>query len=410
MKKSRVTLFAFRPEDYRAMEDYLHEMLRQGWKLRWCRGILAGFEAAEDSSLRYAADPYAMTSVTNFRRYPRSRLQAAMEAGWWGVGHTKGCQILCTNRSDAVSPVPQQDLAPLIRSTCRLGSMITLLCLLLAGWYLLSKAAVLSALILSNLYLMGAAAWLFLVLYHAVNIALLTAGKSPRTPRSCIRYLVHNSVLTGLLILAAVLEIGSRNDMMLYLLLPILVAGVSIVVLRSLSSERSPQRLFPVVIFTSILMLGLIVFMNRQMGRSNEAWANQQQQTLLEQADQLPVLHLSDFGDSTPMNNAAKSSTSLLGGNLLYAEESEWGYVFTNYTLTSSPFLSQQIFRNLYQQAQRDFAETFVMKSDGDLTYYALENANTYLMQSGSVICLCTFPTEAEPGPMLRLILDRQAT
>ena len=50
------------------------------------------------------------------------------------------------------------------------------------------------------------------------------------------------------------------------------------------------------------------------------------------------MLHLADFGDTSEMQNAVQTNQSLLGSNLLYAEESETGYVFTNYTTTRSVF------------------------------------------------------------------------
>ena len=120
------------------------------------------------------------------------------------------------------------------------------------------------------------------------------------------------------------------------------------------------------------------------------------------------MLHLADFGDTSEMQNAVQTNQSLLGSNLLYAEESETGYVFTNYTTTRSVFLAEQIFQYLYQQAQADFGEVFVEKTAGDLTYYALENANTYLLQRNAAVYFCTFPSEAEPEEMFQLLFARE--
>ena len=63
MKKSRLCLFAFRPEHYREMEAYQQDMSQQGWRLKWCRGILAGFEQEAGEPVRYAVDPFALTAL-----------------------------------------------------------------------------------------------------------------------------------------------------------------------------------------------------------------------------------------------------------------------------------------------------------------------------------------------------------
>ena len=93
MKQSRIRLFAFRPEDYRAMEAYLQQQADQGWKLRWCRGVLAGFGPREEETLRYAVDPHAATGLSYLRRYPKARLKERMKEGWFSAGNSRGCQI-----------------------------------------------------------------------------------------------------------------------------------------------------------------------------------------------------------------------------------------------------------------------------------------------------------------------------
>ena len=71
-------------------------------------------------------------------------------------------------------------------------------------------------------------------------------------------------------------------------------------------------------------------------------------------------------------------------------------------------YAGQQMMNQFYQQAQADFGEVFVEKTAGDLTYYALENANTYLLQRNAAVYFCTFPSEAEPEEMFQLLFARE--
>jgi len=408
VKKNRLRLFAFRPEHYREMEAYLQEMAAQGWKLRWCRGVLASFEPMGDRALRYAVDPHAMTSLAYFRRYPKARLQQRMQEGWRGAAKSKGCQILCTPDPDLKSPVPEQDLAPLVRNTCRLASMLWVLLLLAALWWLLSKPAVVYSVILTNLYLVLAALAVFLLLYHAVNIVLLTLPPSGRgDPRCCKRYLIHSGMLLFLLLAATSLELGSRNDMLFYFSLPILMVVAGIALLSGLSGTKDVSRLFPVVIVFSVLMFALIIFGNTRLRDASIQWSTQERAQLLERAGELPVLHLSDFGETPEPQQAVQTNRSILGDNLLYAEQSDAGYVFTNYTVTRSPFLAKQIFQYLYQQAQLDFSETFAEAGEG---LYVLKQANTGLFQEGSSVYYFTLPEGNDLQTYAELLLTRSGS
>lgn len=407
MKKSRLCLFAFRPERYRQMEEYLQGMADQGWRLRWCKGLLAEFEPT-DQTLRYAVDPQAMTSVAYFRRYPKRRLRDRMEEGWHGVGRSKGCQILCTAQPEAVNPVPEQDLSPLIRKTCRLGSLLWVLLIALAAWGVSSSSAMIYTLILTNLYLVIAAALAFLLVYHVINAVLLTLPDSPgKTPRICKRYLVHWIALLLLLVAAIALELGGRNDMLGYLLLPILVIAAAMVVLKKMSGGQNANRLFAAVIAVSVLLFAMIIFINTRMSDASQAWSARQQEELLAQADTLPVLRLSDFGDAQEPKQAVQVNRSILGDNLLYAEESDAGYVFTNYTVVRYPFLAKGIFQYLYEQAQVDFQESFQETEVNGRTLYVLENAHTALLQEGTTVCYFTVPEGEDLSACAELLLSQ---
>ena len=168
------------------------------------------------------------------------------------------------------------------------------------------------------------------------------------------------------------------------------------------------SRLGPAVLVISLLLVVLVIAGNRAMSASNAQWATQQQEVLLDSADQLPVLHLADFGDTSQAQNAVQTNRSILGDNLLYAEQSETGYVFTNYTVTRASFLSDIIFRYLYLQGPEDFGEPYVEVTEDGLTYYALEEANTYLLRRGDAVYFCTFPSEADPAEMFQLLFSRE--
>ena len=407
MKKSKICLFAYRPEHYRQMEGYLNKMMAAGWKLKWCRGIFAGFEPA-DRDLRYGVDPEAMTSLAYFRRLPKRKLNARTAEGWHAISRSKGCQIFATIKPDAPLLTPEQDLGPLVKSTCRLASMIWVLLLAVAGLFLFKEKAVVYTLILTNLYLVLGLLGVGLLVYHLINAILLTLSKStPSNPRVCKRYVVHSAMLLALLLLAIALEMGGRNDMLLYLAIPIAVIGVGIVVLQSLSgSEKNSNRMFLLVAVISVAMFGMIIFLNGRMSEANANWNSQQQEELLAKVDQLPVLQLSDFGDHNEPQQAVQVNASVLGENLLYAEESEAGYIFTNYTTMRSPALAKPIFDYLYQQAQIDFNETFEIDTSLGQEVHVLKEANSCLFQKGNSVCLFTVPDGIEVIAAVKLLLE----
>ena len=409
MKQTKICLFAFRPEHYRDMEAYLNDMSADGWRLRWCRGILAGFVPAE-KPVRFAVDPFGATALSYLRRYPRRRLQERMKEGWYGVGKSKGCQILATEATNLSLSPEAKDPVPQIRATCRLASLLWMAALAALAFYLLRSPAVVYSLILTNLYLVLAVLAVFLFLYHAVNAALLGFPPSPpASPRLCKRYLLHTFALLLLLVAAIALELGGRNDMLLYLLIPIAAIFLSIVVMQSMAgSQKDARRLFPVVAVLSAALFCTILLLNQRMSDANAAWSTQQRETLLARADTLPVLHLEDFGSEGEKQSAVRVNRSILADNLLYAEESETGgYGFTNRTITRSPLLAEQLFRYLYQQAQADFRESFKERSWKGGTLYVLEQARTALFLEGDGVFYFTVPEGGSLEDAAALLLER---
>ena len=413
MKQSSIRLFAFRPEDYRAMEAYLQQQADQGWKLRWCRGVLAGFGPREEETLRYAVDPHAATGLSYLRRYPKARLKERMKEGWFGAGNSRGCQILCTADETLPHPVTEKEevLRPLIRNTCRLGSMLWVLALLALAWFLSTKKAVVYTVLLTNLYLVVGLLAAFLVGYHAVNAILLSQKDTPpQNPRICRRYLVHAGGLLLILLAAVALLVGGRNDMLLYLAMPVLMAAAGLALLRALSGDgRNKQKLFPLVIVLSALMFGMILFANRQMSTASRAWNVQEREELLTRADTLPVLRLADSGDTAEARQAVQTNRSLLGSNLLYAEQEGENYIFTNCTVMRSERLAGPIFNYLYDQAQKDFNETFTEYSENGRVYYVLEKANGCLFQDGEAVYFFTAPSSLPWRDAAELLTQRLA-
>ena len=110
--------------------------LRRDWRyFPRCFLLLAGFAPREEETLRYAVDPHAATGLSYLRRYPKARLKERMKEGWFSAGNSRGCQILCTANETLPHPVTEKEeiLRPLIRNTCRLGSMLWVLALLALG-------------------------------------------------------------------------------------------------------------------------------------------------------------------------------------------------------------------------------------------------------------------------------------
>lgn len=396
MKKSRVCWFAFRPEQYREMEDYLNDMLADGWRLRWCRGILAGFEPAleEEENLRYVVDPEGATSLVYLRRYPKNRLNGLLRMGWYSVAKCKGCQILATVDPELPSPVSKQDQTPLIKNTCRLASMVWILLLVAAGMWISTKKAFVYSLVLTNIYLVLGFLAVFLLLYHAANAIILTVSKKePDNPRFCKRYLIHTGALILMILGGTILEMGGRNDILLYMAIPVVIIFLAIILLQvNTGTRRNVNRLSLIVGAISLVMCVLVVVLNNRMSDANAAWAAKQQETLLAQVEQLPVLQLSDFGAQSEPQQAVQTKSSILGDNLLYAEKSDAGYIFTNYTTMRSPALAKPIFDYLYQQAQVDFNETFEIDTSLGQEIHILKQANSCLFQDGATVCLFTVP------------------
>ena len=146
--------FSFRPEQYQAMGEYLNDMAEQGYQLRWCKGLFAAFQKKQTPYLRYVIDPYALSSILQFRHFPKSRMQEYMENGWYAVSRSRGCYIFCTDDPEVEVPFLEEGLEMQVQKTCRNGSFILFVLLFLLLLKCILTPAVLYTMLLSNFYLL----------------------------------------------------------------------------------------------------------------------------------------------------------------------------------------------------------------------------------------------------------------
>lgn len=409
MKETCIRPFSFRPEDYHSMELYLYQMCADGWRLRWCKGTLAGFERTENRNLRYIVDPYAVSTPLNLKRFPKPRLSEYMENGWYAIGKSKGCYILCSEKPEAETPALEDNLPQAVQKTCRMSSLVLAVLLTILLVQCLRTPAVLYSILLTDIYIVLTGLVVFLILYHVLNSALLYATPpAPSAQNCCKRYFLHDIMLFLLLLLAIVLQARHQSEMVRYLFLPIGVVIIGSLILwlvskRAKDARDSNKRLLPLVCIMGLVLLIVIPLSVQRLQQNSAAGAQGRQAELLAEVDRLNVLQLSDFLEASQAVNAIRENDSILGNNILYAEEYGEYAIFTNRTQMAAPVLAQPIFQYLYQQAQLDYQESFQQMEYNGFTYYSLPTANTYLLQKDSTVYFCTVP-EAVTHEM---VLDR---
>ncbi len=196
MKQTCIKTFSFRPEEFRQMEQYLNDMLEKGWRLRWCKGTLAGFERTDKRELHYTVDPYAVSSIANFRRFPKFRLNEYMENGWYAVGKSKGCYIFCSDNPNPEIPDLDEGLRESVIKTSYIGSLIFSIILSIILLKSISTPAILYSILLTDIYIVLTGLVLFLILYHILNIIFLLAKKNqPSSTNGCKRYIIHDVMI-----------------------------------------------------------------------------------------------------------------------------------------------------------------------------------------------------------------------
>lgn len=414
MKQTYIKAFSFRPENYHNMQHYLNKMLEDGWRLRWCKGTLAGFEQTDNKDLRYIVDPYPVTSIMNFKKFPKFRLNKYMENGWYAVGKSKGCYIFCTDNPSAEIPGLEDGMAASAQKTCRMGSLILAALLLIALFKSIATPAVLYSILLTDIYIALTGLVAFLILYHLVNAILLSAPlpkRSMQNLKGCKRYIIHDVGLFIILILTIFLQARNHSAMLSYLLLPIIVVIIGSIILIAVSKQtntgqESNKRLIPVICVIGLVLFILIPISVHRLQENSKTASQTRQKELLAQSNNLEVAHLSDFTSAPGAINTTRENNSILGNNILYAEKFQDLAIFTNRTEMKSNNLAKPIFNYLFAQAQLDRSEQFQQNDFNGITYYSLENANTVLFERNNVVYLCTVPDSVANEEVMELLLS----
>ncbi|KGK85948.1 hypothetical protein DP68_15470 [Clostridium sp. HMP27] len=414
MKQTCIKMFSFRPEDYHSMEHYLNKMLEDGWRLRWCKGTLAGFERTDNKYLRYIVDPYPMASIMNLKKFPKFRLNKYMENGWYAAGKSRGCYIFCTDNPSAEIPDLEDDIAVSAQKTCLMGSLILAVLLLTILFKSIFTPAILYNILLTDIYIVLTGLVVFLILYNLINAILLSAPlpKGPMTNlKICKRYIIHDMVLFISLLLAILLQATHYSSMLSYLILPIIVIIIGSIILIAISKQantahESNKRLIPLICIMGLLLLILIPLSVHRLQENSKADSQTRQKELLAHSNNLAVAHLSDFISVPGSINAIRENNSILGNNILYAEEFQNLDIFTNRTEMKSTSLAKVIFNYLFTQAQLEHSQQFQHNDLNGVIYYSLKNSNTVLFQRNNVVYLCTAPYNVDDEEVMELLLS----
>lgn len=411
MNQTCIKIFSFRPEDYHKTENYLNEMLQKGWRLRWCKGSLAGFERTENKNLHYIVDPYAVSSIFNLRKFPKYRLNEYMENGWFAIGKSKGCYIFCSDNPNPEIPDLEEGFVESVKKTSFIASLLLAALLTIVLIKSFTTPAILYSILLTDTYIVLTGFILFLILYYLINALLILKGNKVPSNNGCKRYLLLDVMIFIFFISAILLQARHQSSMLSYLLLPILVVAIGSIVLiivskRSKTSQENNKKLIPVIIIMGMILLIIIPLSVHRL--QENSFVNEKKRTdeFLTKSDLLPVAHLSDLVPVTSFKNAIKENDSILGNNILYAEEFQDLSVFTNRTKMKSNILAKPIFNYLFNQTQKEQNEQFKQENLDGITYYSLEKTNTILYQDHNIVYLCTAPTNVSKQQVLEVLLS----
>ncbi|WP_157723508.1 DUF2812 domain-containing protein [Anaerotignum neopropionicum] len=393
------------------MENFLNKMLQQGWRLRWCKGPLAGFERTENKDLHYIVDPYAVSSILNFRKFPKHRLNEYMENGWYAIGKSKGCYIFSSDNPNPEIPALEEGLPESVKKTSLITSLVFVALLTIVLIKLFTTPAILYCILLTDIYIVLTGVILFLIFYHIVNAIFL---KKDRINSICIhskRNLIHDVMIFSFFILAIFLQARNQSSMLSYLLLPILVVAIGSIILVTVSkgtktSQENNKKLIPVICIMGLILIILIPLSVHRLQENSFINGKKRADQLLTESYLLPVAHLNDFVTVTGFKNAIKENNSILGNNTLYAEEFQDLSVFTNRTKMKSKILAKPIFNYLFFQTQKEQNDYFKQNNFNGITYYSLEKTNTILYQVDNIVYLCTPPSGVTKQQVVELLLS----
>lgn len=398
MKDNIIKFFPFLPFDYIAVEEYLSQMLEQGYRLKWIRGNFAGFEKNAGKSIRYVADPYAVSSILNFRRFSKTRLDSYTENGWYFTGKARGCYVFQSDSDETERPNLDDNLKTKIIDSQLNFAAISFALIVFVFWKCLSSPAVVYAILLTNIYIILAAGLLFLAAYDIFYIFFLarqkarigTANEDFSVKGAIKRGKINafkNSVLLVLIIVAFILEIIKTPQAVVFALIPLSVIAAGTIIIKFVSKnikEQLGKYLLPIV---SVIALAFLLILPSAINGLKNLSAAPSAEKYAESP--LPLLHVSDISASSLETSSVKENISILGENILYSETSGNGVrAFTNYSSMRNEFFAECIFNYLYKQAPVDYGEEFKLISINGYDTYALEKSRIYLTKIGKTVFL----------------------
>ena len=414
MKETCTRIVSFRPEEYLSMEIYLNQMHAQGWRLQWCKGILANFKRTDNPNLHYMVDPYAVTSISNIGRFSKRRLSEYMENGWYSVGKIKGSQIFCTEDNEGESPDLEEITVQSIRKTCSIASLILALLFLVVLYKNLTNPMIVYNILLTDIYIVLSGVFAFFGMYHLINGILLLIPMSKKKTvkiKKCKRFIIHDGAILGFFFLAIWLEARQQSQLIGYLFLPIGVVVIGSIILKvaakkTTNVQESNKRLIPIICSIGLVLLMLIPISINNLQESSKDAVETHIEDLLLQADTLAVAHISDFMDiSSEVTSEIQQNSSILGNNILYTEELEGVDVFTNHIRMSSEVFAKPMFDYLYRQAQIDYNSNFKEQEYKNISYYKLEKEGVYLLQKEAIVYFCVVPNSVTGKELIEVLL-----
>ncbi|WP_317854186.1 DUF2812 domain-containing protein [Chakrabartyella piscis] len=413
MKNNTIQIFAYAPYQYKEMEAYLNRNLQEkGLKLRWCKGIFAGFEKTTTKELQYIVDPIATSSLVYCNRYPKARMEEYMENGWYGVGKSKGCYIFSSDDLTAEKPELEPNLQAKIQKTGSTWSFIFSILLVALLGYLFTSPMMMYNILLRDLYLVLSGLLVFICGYTLVN-GIITLGYRPPHKKMNIRYVLYTFIVILFYIGAIVLELHNETNTLFYMVLPIVVLLICSTVLIRISqklrkAEQSNKNLIIAICVIGVILMGTIAISFQKINTSSDAYSSIHQEQLLENLAELPVLLLEDLTEEVlESKQLVKENSSLLGTNFLYAEEADDWYTFTNVTRMQTTWAATPIFTYLYNQCQVDYQGSFETKEYKGLVYYELVENNTILFQKEELVYLVTLPEPIIEEEILPKIMEK---
>lgn len=415
MKDSIVKLFSFLPSDYDCIEKYLEEKLAEGYRLKWIKGGVAGFVKNDIPNLRYVVEPYPNTNTITLKRMPKIRLNLYTENHWYFLAKTRGNYIFFTDDDEAEFPnLEEGSKAKIVEAeTKRIGIFLVLL--IFGAYTLLKSKAFMYSYVLTNMYIYASIILAFLALVSIAGVFVYSQQKLRLMNKTycCTSqggisrgnlYNIRNAGVIALILLFFIMETKSKPEMLILLAVPIVVMTIGALVIKKIA-DKNPQNasknIMPISFIFGIIIMVLIVGSFTGIQKSKMSKAAQNADAVAAKAENLPVLHYSDFFDGADCTSRARELNSLFGTNYLFSENDDDGnIVFTNYTKAKTSFAADKIFDYLYTQAQTDYQGEFLPAetNDENTQLYEIKEKNSYLIRYKNTVVLMTISDKADEG------------